>query len=385
MIHIFFKTIWNNRKRNILVFIELFVISLILVNLTIFLVDLVTIARIKNCYNPKDVVQIGLSRSGNEDQRIYEQAFSNLKEVLLTNKIVESVSMNDYLSVPYNNGYGSTGLEYGNYTLNLSWHRVDIDYAKVMKIAPLKGRWFNETDFGKKVKPIIISKDVEEKYFFGNAIGKRIGGDYYEIIGIVDAFKNNDFESPYSSAFVLNEYLGTQLLIRTEENRTSDLLSIAESQVYSVLNPAVWRISSINTLENMRAAQNHTSAQRYYLSLIIALFIIINVFLGVIGVLWYNTNLRLHEIGIKRALGATRWSVNMHLLLENMFIAILALVIVILIFIQLYSVDKAAQQGVAIKSMIISTLLMIILVAISTWLAASFNSQIRPAVALKTE
>ena len=52
--------------------------------------------------------------------------------------------------------------------------QVDIDYAKVMKIIPLKGRWFDETDLGKAVHPIIISKDIDKKYFKGNAVGKRI-------------------------------------------------------------------------------------------------------------------------------------------------------------------------------------------------------------------
>ncbi len=34
-------------------------------------------------------------------------------------------------------------------------------------------------------------------------------------------------------------------------------------------------------------------------ALLLHLFIMINVFLGTIGILWYNTNLRIHEIGIK--------------------------------------------------------------------------------------
>ncbi len=76
---------------------------------------------------------------------------------------------------------------------------------RVMKIVPLKGRWFDETDLGKAVHPIIITNDADEKYFKGNAVGERIyekngrSGNVtnYEIIGVVDRFKRNDIETPY--------------------------------------------------------------------------------------------------------------------------------------------------------------------------------------------
>ena len=42
------------------------------------------------------------------------------------------------------------------------------------------------------------------------------------------------------------------MLIRTKENKTGDMLAIAESQVYSTLNPESWTIGSLNSLENMQ-------------------------------------------------------------------------------------------------------------------------------------
>ena len=72
----------------------------------------------------------------------------------------------------------------------------------------------------------------------------------------------------------------------------------------------------------MHEKQNSDISQRNNMSLIIALFIIINVFLGTIGILWYNTNLRIHEIGIKRALGSTGAGIRRLLIAENMFLAI---------------------------------------------------------------
>jgi putative ABC transport system permease protein len=273
--------------------------------------------------------------------------------------------------------------------------QVDLDYGKVMKINPLKGRWFNETDIGKAVPPIIISKDIDEKYFNGDAIGKRISEDknLYEIVGVVDHFKRSDIEKPISFGFLYKEkidsksFWSTSLMIRTNENKTSDMLAVAEGQVYSTLNPENWTINSLNSLENMRAQQNDDNYQRNYITVIIALFIMINVFLGTIGILWYNTNLRVHEIGIKRALGSTGNRIKRLLITENLFIAGSGLIIVIIIMLQIPSVVNGGklEQGVLTRSILISTISMILLVLLSTWIPASIASKIHPAVALKTE
>lgn len=394
MIRIFFKTIWNNRRRNILVFIELFMISLVLVNLTFYLVNMVTIFRIKNCYETNNVILVDISKKDNEDESITEKSFMNLKEKFRSNSFVESVSISN-TAIPFNYSLASTNFKHDSDYFNLALRRVDIDYAKVMQIKPLKGRWFNETDIGKSVLPIIISIDIDEKYFYGNAIGKRIEENkkFYEIIGVVDHFKRSDIEKPYSFGFIFKEkvlakyYWSTSFLVRTKEGKTGEMLSIAESQVYATLNPDKWTISSLNSLENMRNRQNDDNSQKNYLSIIIALFIMINVFLGTIGILWYNTNLRIHEIGIKRALGSTGVGIKRLIIAENMILAVLGLLIVSLLLLQVptFFDGRQIQHDVFYKSICISFVTMIILVILSTWLPASIASKIQPASALKME
>jgi len=166
------------------------------------------------------------------------------------------------------------------------------------------------------------------------------------------------------------------------------MLAIAESQVYSTLNPESWTITSLNSLDNMRLEVNNENYQRNYLTVIIALFVLINIFLGTIGILWYNTNLRIHEIGIKRALGSTGKGIKRLLVTENLVIAAAGLLIVLLIVLQipmLINSGNAPEPGVLLSSIIISVVSMIILVFMSTWIPATIASKIRPAIALKTE
>jgi putative ABC transport system permease protein len=216
----------------------------------------------------------------------------------------------------------------------------------------------------------------------------------YEIIGVVDRFKRNDIETPYPTAFILKDSVKagsnwqTSFLIRTNENKTSDMLAIAESQVYSTLNPESWTINSLNSLDNMRLQVNNENYQRNYLTVIIALFVVINIFLGTIGILWYNTNLRIHEIGIKRALGSTGKGIKRILITENLVIAGDGLFIVLLIVLQipiLVNREGPPEPGVLLYSIVISVVTMIVLVFLSTWIPATIASKIRPAIALKTE
>lgn len=165
-------------------------------------------------------------------------------------------------------------------------------------------------------------------------------------------------------------------------------MAIAESQVYSTLNPESWTINSLNSLDNMRLQVNNENYQRNYLSVILALFVLINIFLGTIGILWYNTNLRIHEIGIKRALGSTGRGIKRLLITENLVLAGSGLIIVLLIVLQIpimFSRKQSPEAGVMLQSIIISIVSMIILVFLSTWIPATIAAKIRPAVALKTE
>jgi len=61
--------------------------------------------------------------------------------------------------------------------------------------------------------------------------------------------------------------------------------------------------------------------------IIVAGFLIINVALGLFGVLWYNINLRKSEIGLRRALGASGNAVSKQLVGEALVLSTFALII----------------------------------------------------------
>jgi len=389
---IFFKTIWNQRSRNILIFIEFFLIFLVLSNLSIFYTDMISIKRIPNCYQHDNVVKISVLPKGEDAGKNHSaEHLQNLKLSLDLNPSVESVSISTR-ATPFNYNLGATTFSFGDEKFNIATRNTDIEYGEVMKIKMLKGRWFNETDRGKKVQPAIIGIDVEEETFNGDAIGKRFGEDQYEVIGIVDAFKRSDIEEPYPSMFRLREIKGDTLdysvdfLIRVSPGHMHDFLNIANREVFTVLNSNHWSISSLNTLENQQAELNADSQIRRLIIMLVVSFVVVNIILGIIGILWYNTNLRIYELGIKRAIGNYGTRIIREIIAENIILAIISSLPVIIILAQSEGLRIAPVKGeLFVISQLIAFIIMLLLVILCSWLPARIVSSIHPAVALKYE
>lgn len=383
--------------RNILVFIELFIISLVLLNLTVYLTERIRIRTIKTSYDLRNVVSLALYNKEDLNSmgpldKIQQDLFANLRLRLLSIEMVESVSFAGNASPFYCCPEGCVH-NLGKEEVFINRMNVDLAYEQVMKIKPLKGRWFNETDRGKTIKPVLICKSIEDKYFNGDAVGKMLTDPEpckLEIIGVVDEFKRTDFEEPQEMGFVYNNEIlrsrWLEVLVRTKPGQQNNFLSIAESELFAVLDPKIWVIRSLNSFDNMRSTENLDRLQHKYLGVLLAIFVMINVLLGVIGILWYNTNLRIHEIGVKRALGSTGRSIKTQLILENLILGGLGLIIVALVYIQVPSIRiTKVGSSVMYLSVLISVIVMILLILLSTWLPASIASKIRPAEALKTE
>lgn len=397
MIRLFFKTIWNNRFRNVLLFIEMFIISLVLVNLTTYFTERVRIRSIKSCYDARSVIRMDIynKEEGRNSEAPFDQQtlelFRNLKLNLRSNSVVEYVSISGEAS-PYYSSLSGPPSKIGEEEVHLLVSYTDIDYGEVMKIRPIKGRWFKESDRGNSIRPVVVSKSIETKYCNGDAIGKIIENKRYnlEIIGVMEEFKRSNFEEPRIRAFIFNEELQStrdlEILIRVKQGEADNYLAKVEQEVYSVLDPNEWQVIGINSFDNIRSGEELSNLQRRYIGIVLAIFVLVNVLLGIIGILWYNTNLRIHEIGVKRAMGASGMLISRQLVLENLFIGCLALFIVAIFYLQIPDIRiTKVEPRILNISLVFSIGAMMILIFLSTWIPSSLASKIRPAEALKTE
>jgi putative ABC transport system permease protein len=139
----------------------------------------------------------------------------------------------------------------------------------------------------------------------------------------------------------------------------------------------------IEHLENKRKKINYFAIIPMTVLLIVSLFLMINVSMGLFGVLWYNINKRTGEIGLRRAVGATGKSVSGQLIGESLVLATFSLLAGCFFAIQfplLNVFDLAA--GIYVTAIGLSVLFIYGLVFICSLYPGKQAAAIYPAVAL---
>ena len=81
-----------------------------------------------------------------------------------------------------------------------------------------------------------------------------------------------------------------------------------------------WTIE-MKTMDEMRTSDNKVTLIPLIIFSVVCGFLIINVALGLFGVLWYNINRRISEIGLRRAIGAASGQVYRQFIGEVLVLA----------------------------------------------------------------
>lgn len=388
-----FKLIWNKRKQNFLFLSEILVSFLV-----IFAVFSYLTYYYKNYTKPlgfsyQKVWAITYSNgqlTKNRDSLsiIYENLIKSLRAM----PEIEEASFTSP-NYPYSDSFMSRGLVHkGKEYNNISDYKVGADYQKVWNISLIDGRWFLPEDNIGKNKSIIINETFS-KEMFGNekATGKIIGDfddkEKLKIIGVVKDIKaNGDFIPGNNGVFAQLDtgylkYTST-VLIKVRETANATF----ESKLYKFMAVNMRSAIEIQHVDEMRDSRNEETIIPMVIFVIIASFLIINVALGLFGVLWYNINKRKGEIGLRRAIGASGNAVSAQLVTESMILATMAIVVGCFFAIQFPLLNVYnIEAGVYIIAMLLSAMFIYILVFACSLYPGKQAACIHPAIALHEE
>lgn len=249
----------------------------------------------------------------------YERALSDVSALAG----VESAAFTEPLPLNFAS-YGRTFAVEGrepaaaNERLQARQFTVSAGFHETMGIPLAAGRVFDRRDTREAPRVVVINQTMAERYWPGDsAVGKRIAfarsleeasdEDYRAIVGVVADSKTYFLNEAPSSIVYLPETQATPstmfFVVRTQGAPLGELAAIRQ---------AVWKIhpelplAEVRTMEEVVEQSLLPWTGSAWGLLALALVALILAALGIYGVVAYATARRLHEIGIRRALGAER-------------------------------------------------------------------------------
>ncbi|MCG6187898.1 ABC transporter permease [Maribellus maritimus] len=387
MIKSIFKLIWKRKRRSTLMIVEMFISFLLL-----FALFAMVLKNTRSYLEPTGfdyenvwVVNMNIWGAGLSDEQ-NELIIDQLRRNILSMPDVLSLS-NTSGNLPYSQSTYSTTMHYND--LKISTNRVQSDdaFAEVLGIKLKQGRWYNKTDEGNKEIPIVINQKLKEAMFGDeNAIGEIVHSGVYKVVGVVEQFKlkGEYSEEPnnFFSRFEPNHFDRIFLL----KVKPDAGIAFEEQLIQTASNIAKdWTIK-VEPLSNYRK----DAFQRTWIPILlfggVCIFLILNIILGLLGILWYNINNRIPEIGLRQSVGASAGKIYQQFIGEMLVLTTLGFIPGILIAVQFPLLHAfEIEDEIYLLAILCSVFIIYMLVFISSFIPSIQAVKIQPAIALHEE
>jgi putative ABC transport system permease protein len=230
----------------------------------------------------------------------------------------------------YSNSEWTSGLGPKNRRTDVTADFASDDFARVMHMKVLRGRWFIPDDEAANYLPIVVDADAA-KGLFGSidaAVGQKLPAEGFEadasspkelrVVGVIPPYrKSGELSGPQTRMVFFRASLNKpqtpearNLVLAVQPGTPAEFEAQLSNRLHAIAPDVTF------TIQRMEQMRRHNLRERFAplgLLAVIALFLIGMVALGLTGVLWQTVTRRMREIGLRRALGASgsgvRWQV----------------------------------------------------------------------------
>jgi len=292
------------------------------------------------------------------------------------------------------------------------------DYPEVIKQEPMditSGRFINYSDINENRKIAIIGEGVRKDMY---DLGEEVIGSYIKISGVnfmvIGTYKKkgNNNRNPeeaqkqiyvpftaFSQAFNMGDTVGWMAITANDGTSITEL----KSQVFDVIksshsiHPEDDRaIGSFDLYEEFSKVNGLFVALKA-VAYFVGILVLLSGIIGISNIMLIVVKERTNEIGIRRALGATPWSIRGQILMESIFLTIisgmagiaLATGVIALVNNQLDGMDTSemmfANPSVDLRVVFTALSILIISGLLAGLIPAQNAIKVKPVDALRTE
>ncbi|WP_375416674.1 ABC transporter permease [uncultured Hymenobacter sp.] len=394
MIRHLFTLIWNRRRANLLLITEIFLAFVVL-----FVVGSLLVYNQRNYRTPLGFAYEQVWRV-NLDPGALPQAgrLATVRQVMARLRAMPEVVAVGRTSsnTPFSGSTNSTDVGAGKEAKGAtatSGFFVEDDLRDVFQLPLVAGRWFDKRDDAASIPPAVLTRDLAEQLFpQQSALGQVVDrhGDEFRVVGVIERFRGDgdlaatrpailmrvspqDTAWGEASAMLLRVRPGAGAVLERQMN--TEILAIAKG----------WNVG-ITALTEQRAAQLKRTLVPIGALVLVCGFLIINVALGLFGVLWQTIQQRRAEIGVRRAMGATAGTISGQIVGEILVVTTFGLALGLLVAAQFPLLGVFdVKAGVYLTAMLLAIGLIYALSTICALYPSQLAAGIRPAVALREE
>ena len=331
------RTLIHNKTRFVLISIEVALTLAIVTNCVNMILDLRSDMKRPSGMDEANILTLTVRPFGPEfADEAFDQAM-RLQDVRTLRALPGVQSASLFGQLPLSGGGSSTGrkaLGSEGHSLSAPYFTVTEEAIETLGVELAAGRGFEAADFGgEDNENVILSQALADKFFpDGDALGKQItngeGTTTNTVIGIVTHMLNawpfsDEPEMTMLVPTATKRRWGYYLLIRARPAAMDDLYTRAE-QTLLASNPG--RAIEVRTLGEVRAETFRSNQVLIQLLTGVMVLLVLVTALGIVGLTSFSVTQRTRQIGVRRALGATRGAILRYFLTENWIVTTIGVV-----------------------------------------------------------
>jgi putative ABC transport system permease protein len=395
------KLVWNRKRANALIMLEIFFTFLV-----VFGVGTLGLYMWDNWRRPLGfdgrnvwAVQVDMQQA-TDDTFTPEQVetAARLAREVETLGPVEGVA--GAMMTPFSFGQYTSGMMLDGRKVTMDFNEVSESFAEVLRVDLVKGRWFQPADTALAWNPVVVDEDLA-RAVWGDAdpLGKRLGEPdpkslerEVRVIGVVRDFRHHgELSGPGNFIFRYKQLGNPQhrpprsLLVRVRPGTPAAFEEELTRRMQAVAGDWSFEVKPLEQIQETSFRQRITPL---VVGGIVAFFLLLMVALGLLGVLWQNLLQRTREIGLRRAIGASRGDVHRQIIMEQLLLTTLGVLLGTVLVVQLPVLDvfgSSLRPEVFTSGLVLAMVSMYLLATVCAAYPSAMASRVRPAEALRYE